>query len=247
MVNVQGNTKIKRYLGKEESVLEKTLYAWMCQKRLVGEPITGVLLKEQAKMFNENIQEFSRNADENGNDNAVFKASDGWLANFKRRHGLRMVTLKGEKQSADTEASATFIETFQKYIQDNGYDLDDIFNADEFGLEFKSIPKKTYVLGTEKETSGHKPLKDRLTGLACSNATGTLKIPLMLIGKSKNPRCFKNKKDLPIQYKSQNRAKAKAWMNTEIFLDWYKTIFLPTVTKWKPNGRYKYNHEFFVI
>nr|XP_042910533.1 tigger transposable element-derived protein 2-like [Parasteatoda tepidariorum] len=42
-------------------------------------------------------------------------------------------------------------------------------------------------------------------------------MPLMIIGKSRNPRAFKNIKTLPVIYAPQN----KEWMNTKIFIERY--------------------------
>jgi len=54
-----------------------------------------------------------------------------------------------------------------------------------------------------------------VTVLLCANSTGSEKLKPILIGKSKNPRCFKNVRveNLPIQYESN----AKAWMTSELF------------------------------
>ncbi len=59
------------------------------------------------------------------------------------------------------------------------------------------------------------------------NSSGTIKLPLQVIGKSKNPRCFKsiNKDLLPVKYSSQKNA----WMNTAIFHDWFHLSFVPYV------------------
>ena len=48
--------------------------------------------------------------------------------------------------------------------------------------------------------------------MACSNATGDHKLPLMFIGKAANPRCFKyvNKQALPVAYYAQKNA----WVDT---------------------------------
>ena len=53
--------------------------------------------------------------------------------------------------------------------------------------------------GTEKA-------KDRVAINTCANASGTIKQPLLLIGKAKNQRCFRNrnKEAMPIVYRSQN-------------------------------------------
>ncbi|CAI6377520.1 unnamed protein product [Macrosiphum euphorbiae] len=48
--------------------------------------------------------------------------------------------------------------------------------------------------------------------------TGSYKQKLLVIGKSKTPRCFKNVKNLTVDYKSNK----KAWMTGDIFSDWLK-------------------------
>jgi hypothetical protein len=60
---------------------------------------------------------------------------------------------------------------------------------------------------------GSKLSKDCITVLVCANVDGTEKRKLLVIGKSKNPRCFKNVKSLPVQY-SANKT---AWMTSDLF------------------------------
>lgn len=48
--------------------------------------------------------------------------------------------------------------------------------------------------------------------------SGTEKFPMLVIGKSANPRCFKNK-EVPVKY----RANSKAWMTGDIFEEVLKT------------------------
>ncbi|XP_054717282.1 tigger transposable element-derived protein 4-like [Uloborus diversus] len=50
--------------------------------------------------------------------------------------------------------------------------------------------------------------------------TGTEKLPLLLIGKSANPRCFKGVKTLPIEYKNNK----KAWMTSALFEEWIRKL-----------------------
>lgn len=74
-----------------------------------------------------------------------------------------------------------------------------------------------------------KKQKERVTLMACSNATGSHKLPLMFIGRAANPRCFKNvnKSALPVVYYPQKIA----WVNAEIFSDWFHNHFVPAVKK----------------
>ena len=108
--------------------------------------------------------------------------------------------------------TSSWYETTLPTILSN-YNLEDIFNADEFGLFYQCLPDKTYHFKGEK-CSGIKKSKVRITGMAAAKAKGE-KIPMFVIGKSKAPRCFKNVKHLLCHYVSQK----KSWMNSEIFED----------------------------
>ena len=60
----------------------------------------------------------------------------------------------------------------------SSYGLEDIFNADEFGFFFHSLPIKTLELKREKCSTG-KHSKVRLTGMWAASATDE-KLPLSL-------------------------------------------------------------------
>ena len=125
--------------------------------------------------------------------------------------------MQGEKLSGDTDGASAFKVEIQEIITEGGYSLDNVYNADETGLYVKSLPKRTLVLVEEKHAPGYKESKERVTIMNCSNATGTHKVPLLLIGKSDRPRCFKNVVQLPVVYRGQK----SAWMDsmTLIFVD----------------------------
>ena len=76
------------------------------------------------------------------------------------------------------------------------------------------MPNRSLVLAREKEAKGFKKPKDRVTLMACSNSTGSIKLPLVFIHKSAKPRCFKNMDmaTLPVHYYSQRNS----WMDSEI-------------------------------
>lgn len=94
----------------------------------------------------------------------------------------------------------------------DGYKDEDIFNTDETGLFFRMMPDKTMKFKGEKCVGG-KLSKERLTVLVAANMTGSEKVKLVVIGKAKQPRCFKNVKSLPVEYEN-NR---KAWMTSALF------------------------------
>ena len=61
-----------------------------------------------------------------------------------------------------------------------------LFNCEEKGLNFRLLPDKSLASSFEKSADGRKKVK-RVTINACANATGTVKLPLQLIGKAKGP------------------------------------------------------------
>ncbi|XP_066259457.1 jerky protein homolog-like [Euwallacea similis] len=81
-----------------------------------------------------------------------------------------------------------------------------VYNADETGLFWKSLQSKTFAMDTERFAPGHKSSKERLTLMPCSNASGTHKLKLLYIGKSKNPRSFRGTeaRTLPATYQNQS-------------------------------------------
>lgn len=87
------------------------------------------------------------------------------------------------------------------------YAPDDVCNADEFGLFFKLMPDKSFVFKNET-CHGGKLSKERLTVLVCTNSTGTHKLKLVVIGKSRSPPCFKNFRTFPCECLAQSRT----WM-----------------------------------
>ena len=208
-------------MGADEE-LEKAVYLWFIQKREHGVPITGPILRAKARDLFQKIHEAP-----NESTTKVFTASTGWVWRFCKRHNIREVSLQGEKLSADKPASTNFVTEFRAFVQEKDYNLDQIFNCDETGLYYKLLPQKSLVAHFERSADGRKTQKERITICACSNASGTIKLPLVLIGKSKSPRCFKgiNKESLPVVYFNQKNA----WVNTTIFTEWYHQHFVPYI------------------
>ncbi len=161
-----------------------------------------------------------------GENSESFTASDGWLWRFSKRHGIRQLLLQGEKLSADRPAAEAFVVSFQDFIETEHYTLHQVFNCDESGLYFKLMPEKTLASSFEKSADGRKTQKERVTINACANASGSIKLPLLqLIGKARNPCCFKNivRDQLPVIYTSQKNG----WMTASIFSDWFHNSFVP--------------------
>ena len=217
-LETQQGLKRKSLKLASDDNLEKSLFSWFVQERSKGTPVSGILLQEKAKHFHALLNPGS--ADD-------FKASGGWLENFKHRHGIRNLRIVGEKLSAAEDTVEPFLEKLKKVIEEKQLTPEQIYNADETGLMWKCLPNKTIASAREKSAPGFKASKDRLTVLGCANATGSHKLKPVLIGKYAKPRCFKNVNvaALPVSYKSQG----KAWMNSAIFSDWFNKEFVPGI------------------
>ena len=158
----------------------------------------------------------------------TLQASSGWISGFKRRHGLK-TSLKGEILSKDNKSAEEFVELLNAKIMRENLNLENIYNADESGIYWKILLNYTFVLSTENVAAGFKENKDRFTALFCANATGSHRIPLLIIGKSAKPRDLKHLiagegilhdinylPKLDVTYSVQK----SGWINCEIFKNW---------------------------
>ena len=159
------------------------------------------------------------------------KLSDGWLARFKARHSLKEFKRHGEAASASTESAETERQRIQELLAEYGVEPRDLFNADETGLFYRQV--LSFLGGSwtshadsmdrmppdrglsNKQSSGVKGNKVRLTYLLTSNADGSEKLPPLIIGKWKKPRAFQGKSAAELGFKYQSNA--KAWMTTDIY------------------------------
>ncbi|KAJ0173757.1 hypothetical protein K1T71_010906 [Dendrolimus kikuchii] len=128
-----------------------------------------------------------------------FKASEGWLGKFKQRHHINYSKISGEARSLDANVTHDWINRVWSKLTEK-YAPNDILSADEARIFYKLTPDKTLKFNREKCVEG-KLSKEHIS------------VHLMVIGKSKNPRCFKNIKKFPVTYK----ANKSAWMTSQLF------------------------------
>ena len=197
------NDRKRKIKQTENEDINKLVWAWFQKARARNIPISGPTLQEVAQSMAEKL-------------NKEFKGSNGWLESFRKRHQIEFQNLHGESASADLEGAANFLQRLEEMCQ--GYEPEDVFNADETGLFYKAIPKKSLV-EKYKQSKGTKNIKDRITVLLASSATGE-KLQPLVIGRSKKPRCFKNLsvEKLPVVWRSSR----KAWMTGELFEEWLR-------------------------
>ena len=58
-----------------------------------------------------------------------FKASTGWLEKFKPQHGIRNLSIQGEKLSAAEETVESFLRKLHKLIEEKNLILEQIYNV----------------------------------------------------------------------------------------------------------------------
>ena len=126
-------------------------------------------------------------------------ATNEWLDRWKKRFGIVYKKSHGEKLDADIPAAKEWLSTALVDVF-NRYQEQDIFNADETGLLWRAMPNGYHVFKAN-ELSGSKISKERLTILLCTSMNGE-KQPVLVIGKSKIPRCFQGVKQLPVNYEN---------------------------------------------
>ena len=112
-------------------------------------------------------------------------------AKLKKKYNIKHVMISGESASADQDGANNFVNHIEEITE--GYQDDEIFNLDETGLFWRALPDKT--LTTNKNRIKVRKLqKERLTILFLVNKLGEKK-EAVIIGKIKNPRALKGKKN----------------------------------------------------
>ncbi|XP_071965525.1 tigger transposable element-derived protein 6-like [Antedon mediterranea] len=196
-----------RVIKTKFSDIDQLMLVWFRTARDKHIPISGPLIKAKAEQFAEEL-------------NIVdFKASDGWLTKWKRRHDIKQLVICGERGDVNQEVVTQWKEQISELCV--GYEPKDIFNCDETGLFFRALPDRT-LAEKHDDVKGVKSSKERLTVMFTCSMTGEKVrfsfLKPMIIGRAENPRCFKTiKKDrLPVVWK----ANRKAWMTGALFDDY---------------------------
>ncbi|XP_029655313.1 tigger transposable element-derived protein 4-like [Octopus sinensis] len=122
----------KRLSNLTYSVIDTELLTWMEYIELRGGFLddNSILLKAKNIANIYGIKEF--------------KASNGWLSKFKIRNNLKLRTLHGESGSIAVDQKQE-IDAFTSLISAKiqQYNAENIYNADETGIFYKSIPSKS--------------------------------------------------------------------------------------------------------
>ena len=157
--SLESVNSVKRLKTCDHPELEKALIMWIRSVRSQNIPLDGPTLLMKTEAFSKGF----------GIEN--FKASQGWLSNFKKRHGITFQRIQGEASSVKEQDTEEWIKTQLPKLLEK-YSMDCIYNADETALFWEALPNVT--LGFKGETcEGGKKSKKRLTILLFTNADGS--------------------------------------------------------------------------
>ncbi|XP_074677520.1 tigger transposable element-derived protein 4 [Strix aluco] len=183
--------------------LEEALMKWYSIAQCLNVPVNGPMLRLKANDFAQKLG------------HSDFKCSNGWLDRFKSRHGLvfRAQPVEAAATTA-VDAPALWYQNVLPYYL-NDYQPKNVFYIQETGLLYQMLPHNTFAFKGETCSVG-KLSKDKITLVAGANMDGSEKLPLLVIGKKKSPRSFKDVKSLPVDYEANDMA----WMTSEVFEQW---------------------------
>ena len=191
----------KRQRTSTHMDVDEALLRWFTQMRSQSLAVDGPLLMEKAKALSIELG-----------------VPDFKFGRWKDRHGIRLRAVCGEAADVDTEAVDNWRLTVLPQLL-SPYEEKDIFNADESGLFWRMLPDRTFYFN-RKSCTGGKQAKDRITVLLATNMTGTSKLKPLVLGKAKNPRCFRGIKHIPVHY----RANKKAWLTGDLWEEWIRKV-----------------------
>ncbi|XP_046519737.1 tigger transposable element-derived protein 1-like [Equus quagga] len=215
-------TSIVRDAAMEK--MEKQLTLWIHEMTTNERSVVdSVVVRLKAKEIYGHVTQGQENV-------KPFSASAGWLARFKRRYHMKNVKLAGKAGSADREAAEEFKKYLLSIIHEKGYMEEQVFNADETGLFYKNVGKRTYVMRMASKAPGFKSFQDHATLLLCANAKGDFKCKPLMVHRAQNPRALrgKNLNRMPVHW----RWNKKAWMASGIFWDWFHNCFIPEAERY---------------
>lgn len=209
--NLKRRRTLRRTVHKE---LEDKLFEWYNECRAKGDYVSGPMISLKAQTLHKELGYTDS-----------FTASNGWLDRFKVRNGIKLCGLREVKTESDVSAVAPFKTELESLATWYNLTLDQVYNADETDLFWKMLPNPESDVNEVKASV--RAYRERMTVLACANASGTHKLPVVCIGRGKKSRTFTSHevKTMPVNYFSQETA----WMDQDIFREWFHSYFVPTV------------------
>jgi hypothetical protein len=124
----------------------------------------------------------------------LIKCSNGFVTRFKARNGITFQVSHEDAEEVSDDICNEWVDNkLPEFVKD--YKPEDIFDGDEFGLFWRIPPNKSFVIKEKKFKAG-KMSRERVSVFICANMTGKEKLKPIVIGKAKEPRCFRGRDQL---------------------------------------------------
>lgn len=227
----QGNSA--KYSALEAKVTEVINISRRNKISISNELVRDCSTKVQEEMLNN-----AHLSEEEEKDLREFTPTDFWIRSFARRHNIRIVSSRMIHMPVLSSEAPLTPECISLKNELQRYDPECIFSVHETTLFHKMLPRAAYLTTPEHGNAGASMryfphdmgLKDRITLIVCANATGTMKVPLAIVGKSKQPACFRIRPS-PLPYLAQPHV----WFDITTFKQWFSEVFIPSIRKhsWK--------------
>ena len=196
-MQMSGNTNRKRKRQSVHKDVNEALTQWFTQSCAHGATVTDHVIRQKASQLAVNLE-------------VNFEPSNGWLLCWKQANNISFKKFHGESTSADHGSANEWVTNVLPQLF-RGYDPKDVWNCDETGLFYKSMPSGSLRFAGDEQSNETKVPKDRLTTLQFTNMDGSEK-QAVVVGKLAKPCCFKNVKTLSFSY-FVNR---KIYMTTDV-------------------------------
>ncbi|XP_001604398.2 jerky protein homolog-like [Nasonia vitripennis] len=200
------NASRKKLRPDDNPYVGEALIAWYNRCKQQNVQLSGLMLREKALELNKLL---------GGKEN--FTASNDWFNNWKRKYGLPDLTFAEECNNKPLEDSAVsqLTMTLSNAVEEESLLRCQIFKCDKTVLNYKSLPNRRFA-------------GDRITIMACGNADGSLKLPLVVLGKSVKSTTLMNlQNSLPVFYAHQTTL----WIDSDVLNEWFDNEFTPRVTE----------------
>ncbi|XP_071455771.1 jerky protein-like [Hetaerina americana] len=198
--------------GKLEK-LEEALFEWYKTSRSEGSRVSRSMVKEKAKQLYEQMKI---------EEPCAF--SNGWLARFKARHGIRCFAAEPSHAVVTVfhGASEIFCEYFSTLVVEHDLSADQIYSACESNLLWRSL-NDAGVHKIKRINDDFMSNKEQLTALVCANASGNHKLQVLAVGEDE----LSSQGDAGTSIVYNRRSIGR--MDKELYNLWFETIFVPSI------------------
>lgn len=225
--------------SQKYSALEAKIVAVLDVSRRNKIPISSELVRDCSRKVQEELLNNSQLSQEETKDLREFTPTDFWVRSFAKRHSIRVASSRLLHIPVSLSESPPTPECVSLKNELRRYDPDCIFTVREATMFHKVLPRESYLSSSSEQNHSGGSMKlfppdmglnDRLTVIFCASATGMMKMPIAIIGKCKQPPCFRIRPS-PLPYLTQ----PYVWFNTATFKQWFNEVFIPSIRKhsWK--------------